>query len=394
MAVSSGFFNSLNGDRRYFATQFAMLFDGILNNGVYANIGNAFAVTANAGNTIAVDVGLAWFNSAWLYNDAILSITAPESEVILDRYDAVVLEIDHSDITRDGSIKFVTGTPASNPAYPTLTKTEKVVQLPLAYIYRTAGSTAITQADIMNMVGTSSCPYITGILQVQDIDKNVAQWEAQWSEWSSKWAQWEIQWSQWYNGETAGAEAELDKFITDMQNEFDAWFAELQSILEGDSAAQLAERVLDLQNKFSILAAEGCVYEDLKDSNDDTITDSDGNVIEGRTVLGSSGNAANEDYKDYVDSRTTSAVLTKTLLASKWIGEEAPFIYNLDLIDVTNISKQEFLPGLGLSKEQLEVLQAANIQDGGQTPGSAILCAYGDKPEIDLPIRVIMRGDI
>lgn len=208
MSVTSGFFNSVNGDRKYNAEQLSGIFDGIINDGVFANIGTAFSVTANTGNNITVGIGRAWFNSTWILNDALLSIAADESEVLLDRYDAVVIEIDRSNSVRAGSIKIVKGTAASTAQYPTMTSTLDVHQYPLAYIYRKAGSSAITQSDITNMVGTSSCPYITGILQVLDNDNIVAQW----------------------------------------QDQFDTWLESLSDILDEDTAGNLAQRLLKLEN--------------------------------------------------------------------------------------------------------------------------------------------------
>lgn len=175
MSVTSGFFNSLNGDRRYNAEQMSSIFDGIINDGIFANIGTAFRVRADTENTITVGIGRAWFNSTWLLNDAVLPLTADVSEILLNRIDAVVIEINHSESVREGSIKIVKGTPASNPNSPTMIYTSEVHQYPLAYIYRAAGSSSIVQANITNMIGTGSCPYITTILQVTDIDNIMSQ---------------------------------------------------------------------------------------------------------------------------------------------------------------------------------------------------------------------------
>ena len=49
MSVSSGFFNSLNGDRKYNAEQMSAIFDGLIIDGVFASIGTAFAVKAAGG---------------------------------------------------------------------------------------------------------------------------------------------------------------------------------------------------------------------------------------------------------------------------------------------------------------------------------------------------------
>lgn len=93
------------------------------------------------------------------------------------------------------------------------------------------------------------------------------------------------------------------------------------------------------------------------------------------------------------DYAGTSETVTATLLAASWTGDSAPYTYTLAVTGVTANSNQELLPSLTITEEQLTALQAANIQDGGQAANSVILTAFGDKPTIDLPIRVIVRGD-
>jgi len=84
-----------------------------------------------------------------------------------------------------------------------------------------------------------------------------------------------------------------------------------------------------------------------------------------------------------------SSAVTATLSASGWSSGS----YTLSVSGVTTTSNQEVLPGLSITAAQLEALQAANIQDGGQSSGKIILKAYGDVPTINIPIRVIVRGD-
>lgn len=217
MSVTSGFFNSVNGDRKYTAEQMSSIFNGIINDGVFASIGTAFGVKVGTGKNVTVGIGRAWFNSTWVDNDAILPIVLDDAEVLLHRYDAVVIEINREDSARTASIKVVKGIAASNPKEPSLTKSGKVHQYPLAYIYRKGGSTKIAQSDITNMVGTSSCPYVTGILKVLNIDNIVAQWENQWDAWTQK-----------------------------EQNDFYEWINNLSVLLDGDVAAKLTDEVLSL----------------------------------------------------------------------------------------------------------------------------------------------------
>jgi hypothetical protein len=88
-----------------------------------------------------------------------------------------------------------------------------------------------------------------------------------------------------------------------------------------------------------------------------------------------------------------SSIVTATLLSTGWTGDAAPYSYALAVSGVTATSNQEVLPALNITAEQLKALQSANIQDGGQAANTMTLKAYGDKPTIDLPIRVIKRGD-
>ena len=85
-----------------------------------------------------------------------------------------------------------------------------------------------------------------------------------------------------------------------------------------------------------------------------------------------------------------SKLIETTLAASGW----ADGAYTLAANGITATSNQEILPALAITEEQLEALQSANIQDGGQANGSVTLKAFGDVPTVDIPIRVIVRGDM
>ena len=52
--------------------------------------------------------------------DALLPLVVPQSEILLKRYDAVVLEVDSREAVRANDIKIIKGTPASNPTKPTM----------------------------------------------------------------------------------------------------------------------------------------------------------------------------------------------------------------------------------------------------------------------------------
>ena len=179
MALTSGFFNSKNHDRLYDATQISTLFEGLINDGVYQGVGHIFKVSASNGMNVTVDTGRAWFNNTWTRNDALIVLTVPTAEQVLKRIDAVVIEVNSLETVRNNSIKIVKGTPASNPAKPSLTKNDDVHQYPLAYITVDPNVTVITQQKIQNAVGTSACPFVTGIIDTLDIDDLIAQWSSE-----------------------------------------------------------------------------------------------------------------------------------------------------------------------------------------------------------------------
>ena len=184
MAFTYGFYNSLEGDRRYNSIQVSQLFDGIINDGIFLTIGDRFMVQANGEDLeIKIGSGRAWFDGTWSLNNTDYLINADPSELVLNRIDAVVLEVNKNIDVRENTLKIVTGIPATEPLRPTLINTEFQTQYPLAYIYRPKGSVVITQANVTNAVGTTECPFVTGPLTTMTIDDFVAQWGSEWALW-------------------------------------------------------------------------------------------------------------------------------------------------------------------------------------------------------------------
>ena len=130
MSITSGFFNSVNGDRKYDAMQMSSIFDGLIIDGIFASIGTAFVVKATTAQTVNVGIGKAWFNHTWTLNDAVLPLECPDSELLLNRIDAIVLEVNTTETVRENSIKIIRGTPATDPSRPTLIKEGTIYQYP------------------------------------------------------------------------------------------------------------------------------------------------------------------------------------------------------------------------------------------------------------------------
>jgi len=291
MSVSSGFFNSLNGDRKYNAAQMSAIFDGLIIDGVFASIGTAFAVKAAGGLTVNVGIGKAWFDHTWTVNDSILPMTAPEAEVLLDRIDAVVLEVNGMESVRNNTIKFVKGNPSSAPSRPTLTNEGNVHQYPLCYIYRKYGTAVINQADITPMVGTESTPFVTGILQTISLDELLGKWQDELDRFTDArskevddWiAQEESDFTAWFNKMKEDLQQEqtvLDQWIASEQADFLAWYNQMKDQLSGDVAGNLQLEIDKEEVKRILLVG----FEDgTKEFSDDgtviTSTASDGRTL-------------------------------------------------------------------------------------------------------------------
>lgn len=291
MSVSSGFFNSLNGDRKYNAAQMSAIFDGLIIDGVFASIGTAFAVKAAGGLTVNVGIGKAWFDHTWTVNDSILPMTAPEAEVLLDRIDAVVLEVNGMESVRNNTIKFVKGNPSSAPSRPTLTNEGNVHQYPLCYIYRKYGTAVINQADITPMVGTESTPFVTGILHTISLDELLGKWQDELDRFTDArskevddWiAQEESDFTAWFNKMKADLQQEqtvLDQWIASEQADFLAWYNQMKDQLSGDVAGNLQLEIDKEEVKRILLVG----FEDgTKEFSDDgtviTSTASDGRTL-------------------------------------------------------------------------------------------------------------------
>lgn len=249
MSFSFGFYNSLNHDRLYDAIQVSEIFDGIITDGVYSAIGDHLVVKASENeNMVIVGSGRAWFDHTWNKNDADLPIQAPLPDLLMQRYDALVIDINSNVAERTNSIMWVEGIPSlNNPVKPTLIDTVDHHQHPLCYVLRTASNNTIIQDDIENTIGTDECPFVTGILQQVSISDLLLQWTAQFATFmntneatATAWEnEWEASMSLW----TIEQKNEFATWMAGEKTEFDDWFANLHYILDGDVAGHLQNEI-------------------------------------------------------------------------------------------------------------------------------------------------------
>lgn len=177
MAITSGFFNSKNGDRKYDANQMGSLFGGIITDGVFANYpesGNQLVVSAVSGMQIKVGPGRGWFKNTWIDNSDDYLITCNNSSQAYSRIDSIFIKIDKRNAGRKNSIVYEAGEASSNPAAPSHTDSDEVFWYRLANIAIPAQATSV--GTITNYVGTS-VPIITAPLEHVSAGDVLAGWK-------------------------------------------------------------------------------------------------------------------------------------------------------------------------------------------------------------------------
>lgn len=217
MSVSYGFFNSVNGDRKYDANQFGSIYDGVIENGVFSSIGNKFMVTPAGGLTLKIDTGRSWFNGHWTYNDAPTTLEIPVPTEIYSRYYAVIIDVNEEDRTADIVLK--PGAAAVDPIKPAMEHTNTRNQYALAYVLVGGrGATEILPEDIEFVVGTDETPFVTGIIQQASAEDLITNWKLSWKNTTER-----------------------------FEENFNAWFETLQTTLSGDVAGNLYNKIYDLE---------------------------------------------------------------------------------------------------------------------------------------------------
>ena len=264
--------------------------------------------------------------------------------MILNRIDAVVLEVDARESVRANAIKIVKGTPATSPVKPTMVKTNERWQYPLAYIRVKSGFTSIRQADITNTVGTSECPFVTAPLEKMSIDDLIAQWKDQWDVfygsqtedmeqtndfWKAQWRtwfeaqtseiqeaylNWEHQWEEFFDAQTSemqeansnwkslwdswfysyvnASTKEFTDWKASIDRDFRDWWDAIKELIDGEDISAFANKLVELDGRVgeleefqNELTTSHSIHDGIIDSSDETILDGTSEPLEGKRVV-------------------------------------------------------------------------------------------------------------
>lgn len=105
-----------------------------------------------------------------------------------------------------------------------------------------------------------------------------------------------------------------------------------------------------------------------------------------------------EEAKAYVQNSghfaKQSKRFFKSIATDAWNGSAAPYSQEIEVTGATAQNVIEVSLRARATAEQVKAYQALNLQDGGQESGKIVLNAFGTKNTIDVPICIIVRGDL
>ncbi|MGX2958051.1 hypothetical protein JNUCC23_02010 [Peribacillus sp. JNUCC 23] len=245
MAIKSGLFNSVNGDRKYKADFFAEYFATFISNGVFPNPSTGLQVIAGTGMTVNVKAGKAWIKGYYFANDADYTLQLDVADGVLKRIDRIGLRLDF--LSREIVPVIIKGVFASNPVAPALQRDADAYELALADVFINNGAISISQANITDTrLNNDLCGIVHGTVNQVDTTTIFNQYLA------------------WFTNYSANRSAEFDSWqllqeqdfntwSAQKRGNFDAWFASIQNILSGDVAGNLQAQITALDGRMDTL---------------------------------------------------------------------------------------------------------------------------------------------
>lgn len=92
------------------------------------------------------------------------------------------------------------------------------------------------------------------------------------------------------------------------------------------------------------------------------------------------------------EKANNSVVVTTTLLASAWIGVDAPYTQELAVDGLLKDTNGIIDIAHDATAEQREIAREAKLAITGQEDGKLIIVADGEMPEFDIPVYIILLG--
>lgn len=222
----SSFFNSVGGDRKYKAGDFAEYFSSFIGNGIFPNPSTNLQLIANNNMTVTLKAGKAWINGYFYINTDDLVLPIDVADGVLNRVDRVVVRMDT--VAREIKAMVKKGTFASSPVAPALQRDADIFELGIADIYIGKGATNVSQANITDLrLNNSLCGVVTQTVTTVDTTTLFNQYQSWFEQWTDE-----------------------QKMI------FDDWISQLQDVLDENTAANLLNLINQNTNQITDLSGD------------------------------------------------------------------------------------------------------------------------------------------
>ena len=245
--IRAGFFDSINGDRKYYASDMVMPYTRIVTEGIFGKNNTDekatdFLVSKSSGDAqqVIVSKGMGLLNRRWFELEQDMPITIEQNTTLSQRVDSIIISCDNTNAGRHVSIDYRLGTGGTHPA---LVDTADIKELRICDITVQPNSSGggITITDTR---ATSECPIIVGLLKELDAEDFLNQFkntyntwyagvQAQWNEyfedtgadWDSYFTTTKQAWETWLSQTNSTWES----WLTQTQQEWDTWFENIKS---------------------------------------------------------------------------------------------------------------------------------------------------------------------
>ncbi len=241
----SSFFNSVSGDRKYKAEEWAAYFASFIGNGVFPSPSNGLQVVADSGMMVKVKAGKAWINGYFYRNtdDLLIPLSTPDGA--LKRIDRVVVRWDLS--SRKISAVVKSSQPSASPIAPALQRDADAYELCLGDILVGAGVTNLSQASITDQrLNSALCGVAAGLIEQIDTESFNAQLQAWFQDYANISRQEYEELTAYMESLKASGDktyaslqAYMEAFETDAEHDFNTWLEGIQNVLDEDTAGHL-----------------------------------------------------------------------------------------------------------------------------------------------------------
>lgn len=242
------FFNSVNGDRRYKAEDWANYFNKFITNGYFPNIASNLQVIASGTNMkVTLRAGAAWINGYMYQNTTDFDLTIQTADAVNSRKDRVVLRLDHE--KRDIRAYVKKGTPSSSPVAPALQRDADAYELSVAEVYVRNGAVVITQEAVTDVrLNKDLCGVVNSLIQADTTMIFNQYWD------------WFVRTKQKYEEDNSVLISDFRKFMEDEKKrynaEFTAWFQTLKNVLDSNTAGNLLNEINKINDKWNATLIE------------------------------------------------------------------------------------------------------------------------------------------